>query len=189
MELGASQGHTDGLTVPRLVIFERTNEIVHTHAKRSSQFFGRISTSSTVSLTAPLSAACHGSADGYAGPVSALCAGGDLQAGQPPAEGREPACCGGAGTRSVCSDLEGLDYYRQCQGAKSPQLIAMAEKRLPLLSPSTTAVLTRHHSREQTLPRSVALRALETPEHGAASRSATEPPAPWLRQRCEAGAR
>jgi hypothetical protein len=35
MGLGANQGHADGLTVPRLVILERTNEIVHTHAKRS----------------------------------------------------------------------------------------------------------------------------------------------------------
>src|SRR2546428_12455077 len=40
---------------------------------------------------APLSAACHGSADVYPGPVPALCASRHLQAGQPQAEGRRPA--------------------------------------------------------------------------------------------------
>src|SRR6266516_6539201 len=41
--LGANQGHAGGLSVPRLVILERPDEIVHTHAQRSGQFFGRIS--------------------------------------------------------------------------------------------------------------------------------------------------
>src|SRR2546428_8229512 len=41
--LGANQGHAGGLSVPRLVILERSDEIVHTHAQRSGQFFGRIS--------------------------------------------------------------------------------------------------------------------------------------------------
>jgi hypothetical protein len=45
------------------------------------------------------------------------------------------------------------------------------------------------HFREHTLPRSVALRALDAPERGAASRSGTGHPARLLRQSCEAGAR
>ena len=60
--LGTNQGHAGGLTVPQLVIRERADAIVHTDAKRSGQFFGRLSTASKVRQAAPLSAVCHGSA-------------------------------------------------------------------------------------------------------------------------------
>jgi hypothetical protein len=99
--LGANHRHAGGLTVPRLVILERTDEIVHTHTNYTGQFFGRISTYNKVRQAAPHSAACHGSTGtglGWravrrkpAGPVPALCTYGHLQAGQPPVAQRGPA--------------------------------------------------------------------------------------------------
>jgi hypothetical protein len=57
--LGANHGHVGGLTVPLAVIFERPKKKVHTHAKGSGQFFGRISMYSKVRQSMPLSVACH----------------------------------------------------------------------------------------------------------------------------------
>src|SRR6266705_3635604 len=70
---GPNQNHASELTVPRLVILERTDEIVHTHTKRSGQFFGRISTFNKVRQSAPLSAACHSSADTAARQYATRC--------------------------------------------------------------------------------------------------------------------
>jgi hypothetical protein len=45
---GANQSHVGGLTVSLAVIFERPKKKVHTHAKGSAQFCGRISMYSKV---------------------------------------------------------------------------------------------------------------------------------------------
>jgi hypothetical protein len=39
VDLGANQGHAGGLTVPLVVILERPQKKVHTHAKGSRQAF------------------------------------------------------------------------------------------------------------------------------------------------------
>jgi hypothetical protein len=48
VDFGASHSHAGGLAVPLAVIFERPKKKVHTHAKGSGQFFGRISMYSKV---------------------------------------------------------------------------------------------------------------------------------------------